>query len=295
MDGSELLVQLIAGLSRGGLYFVIAVGLTLTLGALDVINLAHGSFYMLGAFFTTVIVDQFGLGLGFALAWVLVPLAVMAVAVPFERLVLRRTYARGHFVQLLATFAVLLIVDDIVRAVFGTDPRTVARVEFLSGSVDIAGLPVPTYNFFIMAVAAVVALALFLLMAKSSYGRKVRAIVDDPEMVSAAGINLSRVRLGIFLLAAGLAGMAGVLVAPSAAVQSGMDVDIIITAFAVTIIGGLGSISGALVGALAVGVIESIGVLYIQRGSIALIFLTMALVLAFKPTGLFGASVARTA
>lgn len=288
MSASELVVQLIAGLSRGGLYFVVAAGLTLTLGAMDVINLAHGSFYMIAAYFATVVITKYGVGGGFLMAWVLVPLAVMALAFVLERVVMRRTYSRGHFVQLLSTFAVLLIVDDLTRTAFGTDPRTVGRVDFLAGSHEVLGLPVPTYNFFIMAVAAVVAIALFYLLARTPYGRRIRASVDDPEMLAAAGINLHSVRLGVFMLAAALAGIAGVVVAPSAAVQPGMDVEIIITAFAVTIIGGLGSVGGALVGAVIVGVIESIGVFYIQRGSLALIFVIMAAVLAVRPTGIFG-------
>jgi branched-subunit amino acid ABC-type transport system permease component len=255
---------------------------------MDVINLAHGSFYMIAAYFATVVITKYGVGMGFLAAWILVPIAVMAIAVVVERVVMRRTYARGHFVQLLSTFAVLIIIDDLMRTRFGTDPRTVGRVKFLAGSVDVLGLPVPTYNFFIMAVAAAVALGLFYLLARTPYGRRIRASVDDPEMLAAAGINLHNVRLGVFMLAAGLAGIAGVVVAPSAAVQPGMDVEIIITAFAVTIIGGLGSIGGALVGALIVGIIESIGVFYIQRGSLAVIFVIMAVVLAVKPTGIFG-------
>jgi branched-subunit amino acid ABC-type transport system permease component len=288
MSASELVIQLIAGISRGGLYFVVAAGLTLTLGAMDVINLAHGSFYMIAAYLATVVITKYGVGAGFLAAWVLVPIAVMLVAVVVERLIMRRTYSRGHFVQLLTTFAILLIIDDLMRTWFGTDPRTVGRVSFMSGSVEILGLPVPTYNFFIVAVAAVVAVGLFYLLARTPYGRRIRASVDDPEMVAAAGINLHAVRMGVFVLAAGLAGIAGVVVAPAAAVQPGMDVEIIITAFAVTIIGGLGSIGGALVGALIVGIIESIGVFYIERGSLAVIFVIMAIVLAVRPTGIFG-------
>jgi branched-subunit amino acid ABC-type transport system permease component len=288
MTAAGFVVQLIAGLSLGGLYFLVAAGLTLLLGSMDVINLAHGSFYMIAAYFATVIITKYGVNGGFLAALVLVPIAVMAVAFVIERLVMRWTYSRGHFVQLLATFALLLIIDDLVRTWFGTDPRTVGRVKFLSGSLTVLGLPVPTYNFFIMAAAAVVAVALFYLLAKTPYGRRIRASADDPEMVAAAGINLHSVRMGVFMLAAALAGIAGVMVAPSAAVQPGMDVDIIVTAFAVTIIGGLGSIGGALIGALIVGIIESIGVFYIQRGGQAVIFVIMVVVLAVRPTGIFG-------
>lgn len=288
MTESEFLVQVIAGLSRGGLYFVVAAGLTLTLGAMDVINLAHGSFYMIGAYLTTLVVGEYGVASGFAIAWIVVPLAVMVIAVVVERLIMRRTYGRGHFLQLLATFALVLIADDVVRTVFGTDPRTVGRISPLAGSVEILGTGVPTYNFFIMFVAGVVAVLLFLLLGKTGYGRRVRASVDDPEILAAAGVNLQAVRLGVFLLAAALAGIAGVVVAPSASVQPGMDVTIIITAFAITIIGGLGSIGGAFVGALIVGMIESFSVFYIQRGSLAVIFVIMAVVLAFRPSGIFG-------
>ena len=284
----EVLVQVVAGISRGGLYFLISAGLTLTLGALNVINLAHGSFYMVGAYVTALLIETYGTGTGFLLAWFVAPLVVVALAVLIEFTVMRRTYLRGHFVQLLATFAVLLIIDDLVRSFFGTDPRTAGRVDFLSGSVNAFGLPVAKYNFFVVGVSGVIAIVLFLVLNKSMWGRRIRASVDDPEMVSASGMNLKTLRLGLFTLGAGLAGIAGVVVAPSAAVQPGMDVEIIITAFAVTIIGGLGSVSGALAGAMIVGVVESLGVLYIERGSIAIIFVIMALVLAFRPTGLFG-------
>lgn len=284
----EVLVQVVAGISRGGLYFLIAAGLTLTLGALNVINLAHGSFYMVGAYVTALLIETYGTGTGFLLAWFVAPLVVVALAVLIEFTIMRRTYLRGHFVQLLATFAVLLIIDDLVRSFFGTDPRTAGRVEFLSGSVNAFGLPVAKYNFFVVGVSGVIAIVLFLVLNKSMWGRRIRASVDDPEMVSTSGMNLKALRLGLFTLGAGLAGIAGVVVAPSTAVRPGMDVEIIITAFAVTIIGGLGSVSGALAGAMIVGVVESLGVLYIERGSIAIIFVIMALVLAFRPTGLFG-------
>lgn len=288
MSLPEFVVQVIAGVSRGSIYFVVAAGLTMTLGSMNVLNIAHGSFYMVAAYLATTIIGEFGPNGGFVVAIVVVPVAIMALGGVIERGVMRRTYDYGHFTQLLATFALVLIIDDLTRTTFGPEARTVARPEVVSRSVDVMGLPVQTYNFLMIGLAVVIAVGLIALMRHTNFGREVRACVDDPDVVGVVGVNLVRVRQTVFVLGAGLAGLAGAVAAPAAAVQPGMDVAIIITALSVTIIGGLGSIGGAALAALIVGLVESLGVFVVQRGSLAIIFVLTALILTVRPTGIFG-------
>ena len=288
MDLDTLVIQLLAGLTRAGLLFIVSAGLSLVFGAMRVINLAHGSLYMLGAFVASTVVATIGGDWGLFPALVVSAAAAALVGSVIEVGILRRLYRREHLLQLLATFAIVLIISDIVEIVWGTANLSVARPAVLSGSVPILGRPFPTYNLFIIAAALGTGVALTLLLRRTGLGRDIRAAIVDPEMLGGVGVDVPRLFTVVFVIGSALAGMAGAIAAGSGAVGLGMDVEILVQAFAVTIIGGLGSIPGALVGAGIIGVADAFGILFLPRLTLAIIFLAMAIVLAIRPSGLFG-------
>lgn len=284
----DFIIQTLTGLSRAGLLFVVSVGLTLVFGAMRVINLAHGSLYMVGAFVTSSVVAAVGGDVGLLPALVVAAGAAAVLGALIEIGVLRRLYRQEHLLQLLATFAIVLIIADLVKLIWGASNRTVARPAGLDGSVEIVGSQFAVYNLFIIVFALAVAAGMWLLVNRTGLGRDIRAAVVDPEMLGGVGVNVSRLFTTVFALGAALAGIAGAIVAPSGAVGLGMDIDIIVAAFAVTIIGGLGSIPGALVGATIVGLVYAYGIEIAPRLTLAFIFLAMVAVLAVRPSGLFG-------
>ena len=288
MSLEDIVNATLTGLTRAGLLFVVSVGLTLVFGALRVINLAHGSLYMLGAFVTSSAVAWLGGDAGFWPALLLATAAAAAVGAIAEVGVLRRLYGKEHLLQLLATYALVLIIADLVQMVWGTGNRTVDRPAGVDGSVTILGQDFAVYNLWIVGFALAVGAGLYLLINRTGLGRNIRAAIVDPEMLGGVGVNVAALFTTVFVLGAALAGAAGAIVAPSGAVGLGMDIDIIVLAFAVTIIGGLGSIPGALVGATIVGLVDSFGIELAPRFTLAFVFLVMVVVLAVRPTGLFG-------
>ncbi|MGH2987687.1 MAG: branched-chain amino acid ABC transporter permease [Solirubrobacterales bacterium] len=288
MSFEEFVTQGLTGLSRAGLLFIVSVGLSLVFGAMRVVNLAHGSLYMVGAFVTSSVVLTVGGDFGLWPSLLAGAAAAAAIGLVIEVGVLRRLYGREPLLQLLATFAVLLIISDLVQLVWGGHDRTVARPAGLDGSIEVVGSPFPVYNLFIVVFALAVAAGVWLLMNRTGLGRDIRAAVVDPEMVGGVGISVPRLFTTLFVLGAALAGLGGAIVAPASAVGTGMDIDILVEAFAVTIIGGLGSIAGTLVGALLVGMASSYGILLAPDLALAVIFIVMVAVLAIRPAGLFG-------
>jgi branched-chain amino acid transport system permease protein len=281
---------LINGLSQGMVLFIVASGLSLVFGVLRVINFAHGSLYMIGAFlafsFSTLLPT--GSMLSFLILMLLVPLAIALLGLSLEIPLFRRIYGKEHLLQLLLTYAVLLILDDACRLIWGGDIRNVARPEILAGSIKFFELFLPTYNVFILAVGPIIAIGLWLLLYRTRAGNLIRAAVSHPEMVGALGVNVSRVMTATFMLGCGLAGLGGVLMSALANIDLGIGMEKIIEAFAVVVIGGLGSIGGALLGSLILGV----GVAFIQlplsRFAIVFPYFAMALILIIRPWGLFG-------
>ncbi|MEK6721007.1 MAG: branched-chain amino acid ABC transporter permease [Chloroflexota bacterium] len=288
MGIDDLVIQFLAGLTRAGLLFIVAAGLSLVFGAMRVINLAHGSMFMVGAFVASSVVAVAGGEYGLLPALAVSAVAAAALGLAIEVGVLRRLYGREHLLQLLATFAIVLIVSDLVRLIWGEENLSVTRPAALAGSVDVLGSPFPSYNLFIIGLALAVGGCLWLLINRTGLGRDIRAAIVDPQMLGGVGVNVTRLFSGVFVLGSGLAGMAGAVAAGSGAVGLGMDMDILIQAFAVTIIGGLGSIPGALVGAGIIGLLDAFGILFVPRLALSLIFLAMAIVLAVRPSGLFG-------
>ncbi len=294
MPIESVVVQILVGVASGMILFIVSAGLSLIFGVLRVINFAHGSLYMLGAFLATSIsmwlVDS---GLGFLGALLLAPLLVALLGVVLEAGLFRRIYAQEHLLQLLLTFGLTLVVADLVRVLWGGEIRRLPLPEWLEGSIRLeflGGRRFRTYDIVLIGVGVVMALGLWGLLTRTAWGRTIRATVDNPEMVSALGVNINTVYTGVFALGCWLAGLGGVLIAARSSVALGMDAQMIIQTFAVVVIGGLGSFLGALLGALMIGIVVSVGTLYPQIApfSQALPFVVMALVLIVRPYGLLG-------
>ena len=282
--------MLVNGLSQGMLLFIIASGLSLIFGVLRVINFAHGSLYMIGAYLafsiSTLLVS--GSLYSFILLLLVVPPLVMLLGFGLEITLFRRVYGGEHLVQLLLTYALVLILDDLVRVIWGGDPRNVARPELLAGSVDFLGLALPTYNVFVLLVGPLIALGLWLLLYRTRSGNIIRAAVSYPDTLGALGVNVSWVLTSTFMLGCWLAGFGGVLVAALANVDLGLGMQTIIECFAVVVIGGLGSVGGALLGSLIIGVGLTLFQLPLGRWALVFPYFVMALVLAIRPWGFFG-------
>lgn len=304
MDTTLLIEHLLNGLQFGLMLFLLAAGLTLVLGIMDFVNLAHGSLYMAGAYFAatfTSLTGSFWLGLLLAIA------AAALLGVVLEMAILRRLYQRDHLAQVLATFALILIFNEGARMLWGAQPLSLNAPAQLSKPVEL--LPdffYSSYRLFIIGAGAAVALLLYLIVVKTRIGMLVRAGASNREMAIAMGVNIKRVFTLLFAFGAALCALAGALLGPILAVQVGMGESILILAFVVIVIGGIGSIRGALVGALLVGVVDTLSRTLLpvllratMPADIAsdlgpalasiLIYLLMAAVLFFKPQGLFPA------
>jgi len=295
--------QSLNGLQFGLMLFLLAAGLTLVFGIMDMINLAHGSLYMLGAFLASTFVQLTG---SFSAGVLLAIPATALLGMVLEVTLLRTLYERDHLAQVLATFSLILIINELTRLVWGSD-AALPMPGALSGPVELMpGLPYPAFRLVIIAVGLAVAVLLFVLVTKTRVGMLVRAGASNREMALAMGVNIKRLFTLVFGAGAALCALAGAMLAPLLAVQVGMGENILILAFVVIVIGGIGSIRGALVGALLVGMVDTIGraflpivfgVFFQPRVASAAgpaiasvsIYLLMAVVLYFKPQGLFPA------
>ncbi|MGE3362617.1 MAG: branched-chain amino acid ABC transporter permease [Rhizobiaceae bacterium] len=297
-----LIEQVLNGLQFGMMLFLMAAGLTLVFGVMGLINLAHGSLYMVGAFACAVVAAATG---SFWIGLVASLVTAAAAGTLVEVLVIRRLYRRDHLDQVLATFALILIFSEATRWLFGSVPLYLNIPPMLSGSIELpGGGPYPVYRLAIIAVGILIALGLWLLISKTRLGMRIRAGENDREMIGALGIDINWLYTIVFALGAALAGLAGALIGALQSVQVGMGEPVLILAFVVIVIGGIGSIEGALVSALLVGVIDTLGRFLLPKLvgaflgpvqgatvgaalSAMLIYIVMALVLAFKPRGLF--------
>lgn len=282
-----LLQQVLVGLSRTTILFIVASGLSLILGVLRIPNIAHGSLYMIGAFLTYTFATLFGQSaLGFWLALIVAPLGVALISFLVERGLFCHLYEREHIMLLLFTFAFSLVIGDMVKLIWGSDYRNLTAPLFLQGSFSISGFPFPRYNLFLLMVGPLVAAGLWFLTNKTKIGKIARAAAVDREMVGAIGINVSWVFAAVFVIGCYLAGLGGALVAPTQNITQGMDHAIIIEAFLIVIIGGLGNIWGALLGALIFGLTDSIGILILPQFAIVFPYIAVVIVLVFRPKGL---------
>jgi len=284
---AALLQQVLVGLSRTTILFIVASGLSLVLGVLRIPNIAHGSLYMIGAFLTYTFATLIGQSaLGFWLALIVAPLGVALISFLVERGLFCHLYEREHMMLLLFTFAFSLVIGDMVKLIWGSDYRSLTAPLFLQGSFSISGFPFPRYNLFLLMVGPLVAAGLWFLTNKTKIGKIARAAAVDREMVGAIGINVSWVFAAVFVIGCYLAGLGGALVAPTQNITQGMDHAIIIEAFLIVIIGGLGNIWGALLGALIFGLTDSIGILLLPQFAIVFPYMAVVIVLIFRPKGL---------
>ncbi len=276
----------LAGISTGMFIWLVASGLTLIFGVLRVLNFAHGSFYMLGAYVCFTVLKY--MGSNFWLGLVFGPLVVAAVGYAMERYLLRYVYHLELPYQLLLTFAMVLIFDDLVKIIWGAGSLGSPTVPGLSGSMSILGRNFPVYNLFIIAVGPLVALGLYGLVEKTWWGRIVRSAASDREMASAIGIKVPILYTAVFMFGAWLSAMGGALAVPYVGlITPGMGEAIIIEAFVVVVIGGLGSLRGAFLGSLVIGLLNSFGTRFIPMLDMFLIFILMAVVLLWRPQGFF--------
>jgi branched-subunit amino acid ABC-type transport system permease component len=281
--GSHFMV----GLSRAMVLFIVTSGLSFVLGVLRVPNIAHGSLYMIGAFAAHSIATFFGGGtVGFWLALFLSPIVVALVSLVAERSLFCHLYEREHLMLLLFTFALMLILGDLTKMVWGAEYRSIMPPPLLQGSVPFLGTPFPKYNLFLLVIGPVVAIGLWLFTSKTKIGKIARAAAVDREMVGAIGINVSWVFSFAFVLGCVLAGLGGALVSPTTSVTLGMDHDIIMEAFLIVTIGGLGNMWGAMVGSLIFGITQSLGVLFWPQFAIVFPYVAVVVILTLKPTGM---------
>ena len=281
----DLLGQALNGLAYGALLFLLSVGLTLIFGMLDVVNLAHGSFYMLGAYagLTTLAVTG-----NFWLAALAAPVVVGLIGALVERGLLRPLYGRSPLAQVLLTFGLIYLFEDLIKWGWGGRIRSIPPPELFSGRVHLGGLTFPTYRLFVIAFGLLVALALWLLIEKTRLGAVIRAGVFDAEMASGLGINTGRVFTWVFAFGAALGGLSGVIAGPIQSAYPSMGVSVLIPALIVVVVGGLGSLKGSLVGSLIIGQAETFGKAWLPGVSMLIIYAVMAIVVLARPQGLFG-------
>jgi branched-chain amino acid transport system permease protein len=278
--------QLVNGLAYGVLLFIMAAGLSLIFGLMNVVNVAHGSFFMLGAFFALTIMKWTGsFWLALALSWI----PAMAVGIVMERFFIRRLYSRGHLDQVLLTFGFTFVFVDAVRWIWGADIRELPVPEVLSGVIDFGGVIIPRYRVFLLAFGGLIALLLWLFLERSRIGAMVRAGVDDAFTATGIGINVPLLFAAVFALGVGLAAVGGTVAAPILGLYPGMDIEILIPAFIVVVIGGMGSLRGAFVASVFVGLVDTFGKAYFPDFALFVVYLLMVVVLLTRPQGLFGA------
>lgn len=278
-------LQLFTGLALGAVYVLLAIGLSLIFGMLTVVNFAHGAFYMLGAYVGVVLLAMGG---NFWLCLVGVPLIVGAIGMIVERFLVRPLYGRGIDYPLLLTFGLSYVIMELVRIAFGKQGLPFDTPEALTGAVDIWIGYFPLYRLFIIAITAVILIGLWLFLEKTSYGLIIRAGARDPQIVRILGINVARVWLLVFGLGTGIAAMAGLLAAPLQGASPEMGATVLAEAFVVTVVGGMGSLLGAVVAGLLVGVVVAMTSLFAPEMGKVAIFALMAVVLLIRPLGLFG-------
>ena len=288
MDLSFLTVQVLSALRQAAFLFLISSGLTLIFGVLNILNFAHGALYMLGAYFVYALTLHLTGPAGFLIAILAAPLGVGLIATVIETGLLRRIYAQEEIYQLLLTYALVLIIDDLAKIVFGPEFKSIPKPEILSGSVILFGGTVPVYTLLVVVLAPVVALLLWYLLHRTKTGKVVRATSSDREMADALGINMSALFTLVFAFGAVLAGLGGALAGPARTVFPGVGTEVIIESFVVVVIGGLGNLWGALIGSVLIGSLETIGIIVFPEFEMSLIYLLMVAVLVVRPWGLFG-------
>jgi branched-chain amino acid transport system permease protein len=288
LDFSMFFVQFISGLSRAMILFLMSSGLTIVFGVMRVINFAHGAFYMLGAFMAFALTQVLTGLIGFWCTLLIAPTIVCLIGGLVEVILLRRIYNKEHLLQILLTYALIFVFNDLIKIIWGVDLRIVSLPPALSGFVTFFGHSFPVYYFFIIGVGGTVALLLWLLLKKTRFGKLLRASAERREMVDLLGYNVGGMFTMVFILATWLGGLSGAVIAPTVRLSLGMGMEIIIECFIVVIVGGLGNIWGALLGALIAGQIYAFGILFVPEYAMAFLFVLAAIIIIFRPYGLLG-------
>ncbi|MBO0905957.1 branched-chain amino acid ABC transporter permease [Jiella sonneratiae] len=281
-----LLGQLLIGFINGSFYALLSLGLAVIFGLLRVINFAHGAQYMLGAFAAYLLLAH--TGIGFWPALVIAPLVVAAISAVIERTMLSRLYDLDHLYGLLFTFGLALILEGTFRWYFGAAGQPYAQPQILSGGTNLGFMFLPNYRGFVVVASIVICLSVWLLIEKTRLGAYLRAATENPQLVQAFGVNVPLLLTLTYALGAGLAGLAGVLAAPIYQVSPLMGSNLIIIVFAVVVIGGMGSIGGAIVTGYVLGILEGLTKVFYPEASNIVVFVIMAVVLMLRPAGLFG-------
>jgi branched-chain amino acid transport system permease protein len=285
MTAEAVLTQVLNGLTIGAVLMLIAMGLTIIFGLMDVVNFAHGALYMLGAYLTVTVLAETG---HFWLAMLVAPLGVGVFGLLLEYVMIRPLYGRDPLLQVLLTFGVAVVLREAVEIIWGPRVQLLLPPAALAGSVEFLGIQYPTYRLAVLVAAFGIAGVVWLVLRRTNIGLIVRSGTYDRDMVDALGINVRRVFTGVFVAGAMLAALAGVLVGPLRSVQPDMGNDVIVDAFIAVIVGGLGSLPGAVAGALLVGMAELMGALVIPGMAKAAIYVAVAVVMIMRPAGLFG-------
>jgi len=287
-----LIIQILNSLFYASVLFLIAAGLSLIFGVMRIVNMAHGTFYAVGAFATAWLVGR-AIGAGVPAGWtfLFIPLGAAAVAllgVVVEPLLLRPFYRRAEEYQLLVTFGLLLILEDVIRFLWGGLPLSADPIMDTLPIIRVGGIVYPAYNLVVIGVGIAAALLLWLVIYRTKFGVLLRATSQDRRMASALGLNVGLIYVSAFAIGCFMAGLGGAIIVPTQAAVLGMGIDALILAFVVVVIGGLGSLQGALVGALIVSFVRTAGIQFFPEIELAVLYLIAALVLLVKPTGLFG-------
>jgi branched-chain amino acid transport system permease protein len=279
-----LLEQVVNGLVLGGYYLLIALGLSLIFSVGGVVNLAHGAFYALGAYVSVELTAYLGFGPAVAIS----PLLVALLGILFERYLLRRFYSADPILGLLVTFGLAMIVEQLIRIIWGAAPLSAIMPQGLKGSIIFGDFLFSRYRLILLAIVALVLAGLWLLLQRTSFGRVVRAGIQRPDMVAVLGIRLQPYMTTVVMLGVGMAALGGALFAPITIVQPAMGSDVLIVAFVVVVIGGLGSFWGVVIAALLVGVVRGVTIHFLPSAGEASIYILMFLVLILRPRGLLG-------
>lgn len=291
---SILIIQILNSLFYASVLFLIAAGLSLIFGVMRIINMAHGTLYAIGAYATAWLIGR-AVAFGVAPIWLflLLPVGALAVALVglvIEPLLLRPFYRRAEEYQLLVTFGLLLILEDVIRFLWGGMPLSADRVMDAVPLIRIGGLVYPGYNLVVVGIGALAAVALWAVIYRTKFGIMLRATSQDRRMASALGLNVGLVYVSAFAIGCFMAGLGGAIIVPSQTAVLGMGIDALILAFVVVVVGGLGSLQGALVGALIVSFVRTAGIQFFPEIELAVLYLIAAVVLLVKPTGLFGSA-----
>jgi branched-subunit amino acid ABC-type transport system permease component len=289
MDISLIFAQFMSGLSRGMMLFLIASGLSLIFGVMNILNFAHATLWLAGAYFCYTfwyLMQDYGFGMWVSIA--LASLALAAVGWLIEVVLIRRVYDRELPEQLLLTYGLILVIGDLIKLTWGVEDKFIARPPLVAGPVFLFGVPFDSYFVFVIVVGFAVTFGLWWFLKKTRYGHIVRAAVFSREMVGALGIPIPRIYTGVFVLGIFIAGLAGAVQAPVGSITLGMDMAVVVQAFCVVVIGGFGSLLGTFVGSMIVGEVYAFSILFWPQGALVLIFIITAFILIVRPWGLFG-------